>query len=87
MAIVELVPSKAAPGAVGMVAPFTGATAVGVGSKVVGGRPSVGIKGRVRNSQTGEMLMMFADREESQIRPIDPKAATWWGHAESIIAD
>lgn len=87
LAIVELVPAKAVLGAIGLVAPVAGQTAVGVGSKVVAGRPSVAIEGRVRDSVSGELLMMFADREERQVRIIDLKAVSWWGHARPIIDD
>jgi hypothetical protein len=85
LAIVELVPSKAALGALGLVAPFAGAAAVGVGSKVAGGNPSVAIEGRLYDSQTGTILMMFADREEPPFRIVDAKAVTWYGDAEDSI--
>jgi hypothetical protein len=87
LAITELVPSKAALSAVGLVAPAAGQVVVGAGAKAAAGRPSVAIEGRVRNSQTGELLMMFADREERQWRVIDVKSVTWWGHAKPIIND
>ncbi len=87
LAIVELVPGKAALGAIGLVAPAVGATAAGIGSKAAAGKPSVAIEGRVKDSQTGVVLMMFADREERQWRPIDLKSVTWWGHAKPMIDD
>ena len=94
LAIVELVPSKAVLGALGLAAPVAGiaghaAAAVGTaaGSKVAGGRPSVAIEGRLKDGITGETLFMFADREEAQMRIIDLKAVTWWGHAKDIIKD
>jgi len=85
IAIVELVPSKAVLGALGLVAPLAGSAAVGVGSKVAGGNPSVAIEGRVYDSQTGAVLMMFADREEPPFRILDAKAVTWYGDAEDSI--
>ena len=87
LAITELVPAKAVLGAVGLVAPAAGQAAIGAGSKVAAGRPSVAIEGRVTDSQTGEVLMMFADREERQVRVVDLKSVTWWGHAKPIIDD
>lgn len=87
LAIVELVPSKAALGALGLAAPAAGMIAVGVGSKVASGRPSVAIEGRLKDGATGETVFMFADREESQFRIIDLKSVTWWGHAKDIIKD
>ena len=87
LAIVELVPSKAVLGAVGLVAPVVGAPVVGVVAQVLGGTPSVAIDGRLKNSLTGELLFIFADREERQVRIVDLKSVTWWGHARPIIAD
>lgn len=85
LAIVELVPSHAALGALGLVAPFARAPLVAVGSKVGGKSTCVAIEGRLRDSDTGEVLMMFADREEPPLRIIDAKAVTWYGSAEDCI--
>ena len=85
LAIVELVPSKSVIGALGLVAPFVRAPAVAVGSKVAGGNPCVAIEGRLRDSVTGEVLAMFADREEPPFRIIDAKAVTWYGDAQDSI--
>ncbi|OQZ00886.1 MAG: hypothetical protein B6D35_04690 [Candidatus Brocadia sp. UTAMX2] len=89
MAIVELVPSKAAFGALRLAAPAMGPAGivVGAGSAAAGGRPSVAIEGRLKDGVTGETLFMFADRKEAQMRIIDLKAVTWWGHAKDIITD
>lgn len=87
LAIVELVPSKAVLGAIGLVAPVTGQPVVGVGAKAVAGKPSVAIEGRFKDSQSGEVLFTFADREERQWRVVDLKSVTWWGHAQPIIND
>ncbi len=85
LAIVELVPSHAILGALGLVAPFARAPIVAVGSKVAGRGTSVAIEGRLRDSMTGEVLMMFADREEPPFRIISVKAITWYGDAEDSI--
>lgn len=87
LAIVELVPSKAAFGALRLAAPVFGPAgiAVGAGSAAAGGRPSVAIEGRLKDGVTGETLFMFADRQEAQMRIIDLSAVTWWGHAKDII--
>lgn len=86
LAIVELTPAKAALGALGLAGPAVG-PAIGVASKAAAGHPSIAIEGRVKDSVTGEVLFMFADREERQWRVIDVKAVTWWGHARPIIDD
>jgi len=85
LAIVELVPSHAVIGALGLVAPFAKAPAVAVASKLGGKSTCVAIEGRLRDSQTREVLMMFADREEPPFRILSAKAVTWYGDAEDSI--
>ena len=85
LAIVELVPSHAVIGALGLVAPFARAPLVAVGSKVGGKSTCVAIEGRLRESVTGEGLVMFADREEPPFRILSAKAVTWYGDAEDSI--
>jgi len=86
LAIVELVPSKSVIAALGLVAPLARAPALAVGSKAAGGNPCVAIEGRLRDSVTGEVLAMFADREEPPFRIIDAKAVTWYGDAQDSIS-
>ncbi|MCI0738960.1 MAG: DUF3313 domain-containing protein [Gemmataceae bacterium] len=81
IAIVELVPSKAVLSAVSIVAP----PQVGIPAGVAAGKSSVAIEGRVRDPMNGEVLMMFADREEPPQRIIDLKSVTWWEHAKDSI--
>lgn len=85
LAIVELVPSHAVIAALGLAAPFARAPAVAIGSKVAGRSTCVAIEGRLRDAQTGEVLMMFADREEPPFRIISAKAVMWYGDAEDSI--
>jgi len=81
LAIVELVPSKAVLSAVAMVAP----PEAGIPAGIAAGKASVAIEGRVRDAATGDVLMMFADREEPPQRVIDLKSVTWWEHAKDSI--
>ena len=81
LAIVEMIPSKAVLNAVAMVAPAE----VSIPASVAAGKASVAIEGRVRDAQTGETLMMFADREEPAYRIIDLKSLTWWSQAKDSI--
>ena len=90
LAIVELAPSKAVLGALSLASPAFGTevgVALGAASAAPGGKPSVAIEGRLKDGATGETLIMFADRQESQMHIIDLKAVTWWGHAKDIIKD
>jgi len=81
LAIVELIPSKAVLSAVSMVAP----PEVAIPASVAAGKSSVAIEGRLRDSVTGETLMLFADREEPAHRIIDVKSVTWWSQARDSI--
>jgi hypothetical protein len=85
LAIVQLVPSKSVVAAIGLAAPVAKAPAMAVFSKLAGGNTCVAIEGRLRDAQTGEVLMMFADREEPPNRIIDAKAITWYGDAKDSI--
>lgn len=87
LAITELVPSKALLTAAGMIAPAAGEAAVGVGTRVAAGKPSVAIEGRVRDASTGEVLFQFADRQEPQMRVVNVQGLTWWSHAKEAIRD
>ena len=45
------------------------------------------IEGRVLDSDTGQVLVMFADREKAKTRILDLQAITWYGHANESIGD
>jgi hypothetical protein len=45
------------------------------------------IEGRVRDTKTGDVMAMFADREQSKTRILDLEALTWYGHAEESMRD
>ncbi len=90
LAITQLVPSKAALNAVGYISWIP--TAVGVGGAVVTDTPDSGkgyiaIEGRVRDGATGEIIGMFADRENPPAAFVDLKALTWWAPAKATIDD
>jgi len=87
MAIVELVPSKRALGALGLLGPLGKVPALlSVGSKVAG-KGSIAVEARVRDGGTGEVIAQFADREEAKTAPIDVQAVSLYGFAEGIIED
>jgi hypothetical protein len=46
---------------------------------------TVAFEARVKDTNTGETLAMFADREYAKFRPIDLKGLTWYGNAQDII--
>jgi hypothetical protein len=86
LAIVELVPSKAAAGAVGLITMPIGMIAGTVATKVLG-KGAIAIEGRLVDAKTREVIAMFADREKTKTAPIDLAAATWYRGIEVIIQD
>ena len=45
----------------------------------------VAIEGRVRDGETGEIVVMFADRETAKMRILDIQSLHWYGHAFEIF--
>ncbi len=84
LALVEIIPSKLAINTL-CYAPFVG-TAVRV-FRGVKHRSTVAFEARVRDGATGEVIAQFADREAEKAAIINVKDATWYGHAESILAE
>ncbi len=86
MALVEMVPNKVVLGALG-VASIAAPGAAGIAAGVAGGlgKGSVAIEARVRDGATGQVIGMFADREEAATAPVDLGALTWYNHAHTII--
>jgi len=88
MAITQLVPSKAALNAVGYVTWIP--TAIGAGGAAMNDTPDSGkgyiaIEGRVRDGASGEIIGMFADRENPATAIVDLKSLSWWAPAKATI--
>lgn len=82
MALVELVPTKAflnaASEALGLLIPGSAALrAVAKGS--------LAIEGRLRHGGTGELMLIFADREFDSSSLVNVNDLSWHGHAPGII--
>lgn len=89
LAITELVPGKAFLGAVGLAA-WAAPPVVGVPAGAAASFAQAGwmaIEGRVRDAKTGQVMAMFADREQSKTRILDLQAVTWYGHARESMDD
>ena len=83
-ALVEIVPSKVALNTL-CYAPF-----VGTAARIFRGwkhRSTVAFEARMRDGATGAVIAQFADREAEKAAMINVKDVTWYGHAESIIAE
>ena len=86
LALTELVPSNVALSVLEY-APYGGGTAVRVMERVTGAESTVAFEARMKDSGTGAVLAMFADRQVKKIRIIDFKAFTWYAHGKDIIKE
>jgi len=86
LALTELVPSNVALSVLEY-APYGGGTAVRVMERATGAESTVAFEARMKDSDTGDTLAMFADRQVKKIRIIDFKAFTWYAHGEEIIKE
>ncbi len=84
LALVEVIPSKVALNTL-CYAPF-----VGTAARIFRGwkhRSTVAFEARMRDGATGTIIAQFADREAEKAAPLNVKDVTWYGHAESIVAE
>ena len=86
LALTELVPSNVALSVLEY-APYGGGTAVRVMERATGAESTVAFEARMKDSDTGATLAMFADRQVKKIRIIDFKAFTWYAHDKDIIKE
>lgn len=81
MALIEVVPSKAGLHALGWLPLVPG---LGTAASLANER-SAAFEARLRDAETGEVLVTFADRERQKAGPIDMRRLTWYGPARKII--
>ena len=89
LAITELVPSKAFLATIGLAA-WAAPLEVGVPVGAAAAFAETGwmaIEGRVRVGESGAVVIMFADREQSKMRVVDLQSITWYGHARESMHD
>jgi len=86
MALTELVPSNVALEILGY-GPYGSGTVVKLLSRASGSVSTVAFEAKVRDSQSGTVVAMFADREMQKYKPLDFKGFTWYGNARNIIDD
>lgn len=82
MALTELVPTKAFFNAAEMVAGFF---VPGMGLLSLLNSGSVAMEARIKDSESGKVIAMFADREKDTAAIIDIAGLKWYSHAENII--
>ncbi len=84
LALTELVPSNVALETL-RYAPYGGGAAATVISRATGAMSTVAFEAKVRDSKSGTVVAMFADRETQKFKFIDFKAVTWYGNTKNII--
>jgi hypothetical protein len=85
MAITELVPGKVLLNAVKIAGPYGSGLAAGALERGTEAQSTVAFEARVKDTDTGQTVAMFADRKYATVRPIDLKGFTWYGNAEDIV--
>lgn len=86
MALTELVPSNVPLEILGY-GPYGSGTVVKLLSRASGAVSTVAFEAKVRDSKTGTIVAMFADREVQKYKPLDFKGFTYYGNARNIIDD
>ncbi|MCX5893161.1 MAG: DUF3313 domain-containing protein [Deltaproteobacteria bacterium] len=86
MALTELVPSNVALEILGY-GPYGSGTVIKLLSRSSGAVTTVAFEAKVRDSKTGTVVAMFADREIQKYKFLDFKGFTWYGNARNIIDD
>jgi hypothetical protein len=87
LALVDVVPNKAALGALGLAATVVAAPVGAAIAAKESAKGSVAIEGRIRDASTGQIVGMWADRETGKFAPINLRRATWYGEAHKIIEE
>jgi hypothetical protein len=86
LALTELVPTNVALSVLEY-APYGGGAAVRVMEKATGAECTVAFEARMKDSGTGDILAMFADRQVKKIRIVDFKAFTVYANGREIIRE
>ena len=85
MAITELVPSKVLLNVIKVAGPYGTGLAAGALERGAEAQSTVAFEARLKDTDTGQPVAMFADRQYATLRPIDLKGFTWYGNAEDIV--
>jgi hypothetical protein len=84
-AITELVPSKVLLNIIKIAGPYGSGLAASALERGTEAQSTVAFEARFQDTDTGQTVAMFADREYAILRPIDLKGFTWYGNAEDIV--
>jgi hypothetical protein len=86
LALVDVVPNKAALGALGLAATVVAAPAGAAIAAKETAKGSVAIEGRIRDG-SGRVVGKWADREKGKFGPINLRRATWYGEINKIVEE
>jgi hypothetical protein len=87
LALTELVPSHVFLDAIKIAGPYGSGLAAAVLERGTEAQTTVAFEARVKDTNTGQTLAMFADREYAKVRPVDLKGLTWYGNAQDIVTE
>jgi hypothetical protein len=85
LALTELVPNKVVLNAMQIAAPYGTGVAVAAFERGTGAQSTVAFEAKVKDSDSGRVVAMFADRNYAIVRPIDLRGFTWYGNAQELI--
>jgi hypothetical protein len=85
LALTELIPSHPVMEAMSVAAPYGSGVVVRAATKKSGAKATVAFEGRIVDTSSGTVLAMVADREQGKTAPVNLRALTWYGEADSII--
>jgi len=86
LALVDVVPNKAALGALGLAATVVAAPAGAAIAAKETAKGSVAIEGRIKDG-SGRVVGKWADREKGKFGPINLRRATWYGEINKIVEE
>ncbi len=87
VALTELTPSNPVLEALGIAGPYGSGVVVQAAAKETGARATVAFEAKILDSESGEVLAMFADREQGKFAPINLRGLTWYGECQASIDD
>lgn len=87
LALTELVPNHILLNAMKIAGPYGSGLAAAALERKTEAQSTVAFEAKVIDTDSGQVVAMFADREFATVRPIDPKGFTWYGNAQEIIKE
>jgi hypothetical protein len=84
LALTELVPGNVALEVLGY-APYGGGAAVKLLERATGAVSTVAFEAKLKETDSGKVMAMFADREQQKYSPLDFRGLTWYGNAHRLI--